>query len=60
MNEGKLLGGVDAGHVNTKAVIIRGEEILGYCTVPTGFDVLVAAQKHSIGALAMPKSCAMN
>jgi predicted CoA-substrate-specific enzyme activase len=44
MNQERLLGGVDAGHVNTKAVIIRGEEILGYCTVPTGFDVIAAAQ----------------
>jgi predicted CoA-substrate-specific enzyme activase len=44
MNKGNILAGVDAGHVNTKAVIIRGEEILGYCTVPTGFDVVAAAQ----------------
>ena len=44
MNKGKILAGVDAGHINTKAVIIRGEEILGYCTVPTGFDVVAAAQ----------------
>jgi predicted CoA-substrate-specific enzyme activase len=44
MNKEEILAGLDAGHVNTKAVIMRGEEILGYCTVPTGFDVVAAAQ----------------
>ncbi len=44
MNKGKILAGLDAGHVNTKAIITRGQEILGYCTVPTGFDVVAAAQ----------------
>ena len=44
MNNGKLLAGLDAGHVNTKALIMRGQDILGYCTVPTGFDVVAAAQ----------------
>jgi predicted CoA-substrate-specific enzyme activase len=44
MNKGKILAGVDAGHVNTKTVLMRGQEILGYCTVPTGFDVAAAAQ----------------
>ncbi len=50
MNKGKILAGLDAGHVNTKAVIMRGEEILGYCTVPTGFDVVAAAQTALNGA----------
>jgi len=44
MNKGKILAGLDAGHVNTKAVIMKGQEILGYCTVPTGFDVVAAAE----------------
>jgi predicted CoA-substrate-specific enzyme activase len=44
MNKEKLLAGIDAGHINTKAIIMRGQEILGYCTVPTGFDVVDAAQ----------------
>jgi predicted CoA-substrate-specific enzyme activase len=44
MNKEKILAGLDAGHVNTKAIIMRGQEILGYCTVPTGFDVVAAAQ----------------
>ena len=44
MNKEKLLAGLDAGHINTKAIIMRGQEILGYCTVPTGFDVVAAAQ----------------
>jgi len=50
MNKGKLLAGLDAGHVNTKAIIMRGQEILGDCTVPTGFDVDAAAQKALNGA----------
>jgi predicted CoA-substrate-specific enzyme activase len=44
LNKGKILAGLDVGHVNTKAVMMRGEEILGYYTVPTGFDVVAAAQ----------------
>ena len=44
MNKGKVLAGLDVGHVNTKTIIMRGEEILGYCAVPTGFDVVAAAQ----------------
>ena len=44
MNKGKILAGLDAGHVTTKAIIMKGQEILGYCTVPTGFDVVAAAQ----------------
>jgi predicted CoA-substrate-specific enzyme activase len=44
MNKGRILAGLDVGHVNTKAVIMRGEEILGYCISPTGFDVTAAAQ----------------
>ncbi len=44
MNKGKLLAGLDAGHVTTKAVLMRGQEILGYATAPTGFDVVAAAQ----------------
>jgi len=44
MNKGKILVGLDVGHVRTKAVLMRGQEILGYATVPTGFDVVAAAQ----------------
>jgi predicted CoA-substrate-specific enzyme activase len=44
LNNEKLLAGLDAGHIRTKAVIMRGWEILGYCTSPTGFDVIAAAQ----------------
>lgn len=43
MNKEKLLAGLDAGHIHTKAVIMRGGEILGYSTVATGFDVVAAA-----------------
>jgi len=44
LNKGKILAGLDVGHVNTKAIIMRGQEILGHSTVPTGFDVAAAAQ----------------
>ncbi len=44
MRKGRLLAGMDAGHIHTKAVIMMGGEILGYCTVPTGYDVTTAAQ----------------
>jgi predicted CoA-substrate-specific enzyme activase len=44
LDKGKVLAGLDVGHVNTKTIIMRGQEILGYCTAPTGFDVVAAAQ----------------
>lgn len=44
MNNGKLLAGIDAGHINTKAVIMKGREILGYAVVPTACNVPAAAQ----------------
>jgi predicted CoA-substrate-specific enzyme activase len=50
MNKGKMLAGLDAGHVNTKAIIMRGQEIFGYCTVPTGFEIVAAAQTALNGA----------
>ncbi|MDD5204911.1 MAG: acyl-CoA dehydratase activase [Desulfobacterales bacterium] len=45
MKKGNFLAGLDAGHIQTKAVIMRGGEVLGYCTAPTRFDVVAAAQK---------------
>jgi predicted CoA-substrate-specific enzyme activase len=44
LNDGKILAGLDVGHVDTKVVIIRGEDVLGYCTAPSGFDVVASAQ----------------
>jgi predicted CoA-substrate-specific enzyme activase len=44
LNKEKILAGLDVGHVNTKAMIMKGQKILGYGTVPTGFDVIAAAQ----------------
>jgi predicted CoA-substrate-specific enzyme activase len=51
LNNGKILVGLDAGHVNTKAVLMRGEEILRYCTEPTGFDPVAAAERALKNAL---------
>lgn len=44
MNKERILAGLDAGHIHTKAVIMRGRDILAYSTVPTRFDVVAAAQ----------------
>jgi predicted CoA-substrate-specific enzyme activase len=44
LNKGRILVGLDVGHVNTKAVLIRGQEILGHSLASTGFDVVAAAQ----------------
>ena len=44
MNNGKIVAGLDAGHIATKALIMNGREILGYHTAPTGFDTVAAAE----------------
>jgi len=51
MNNRNLWAGIDAGHVNTKAVLMREEEILGYAAVPTGFNPADAAEKALNNAL---------
>ncbi len=44
MNKEKILAGLDAGHIHTKVVLMRGDKILGRAAVPTGFDAVAAAQ----------------
>jgi len=44
MTKGKLQAGLDAGHINTKAIIMKDQEVVGYGTAPSGFDVAGAAQ----------------
>jgi predicted CoA-substrate-specific enzyme activase len=44
LNKGDLLAGLDVGHIHTKAVLMKGREILGVATVPTGFEVVAAAE----------------
>jgi (R)-2-hydroxyacyl-CoA dehydratese activating ATPase len=54
LDKGKMLAALDAGHVTTKAVLMKGQDILGYATVPTGFDVVGAAQtalNHALDAV---------
>lgn len=51
MNKGKTLAGLDVGHVTTKAVLMRGQDILGVASVPTGLDVNEAARAALRGAL---------
>ena len=45
MNKEKIFAGFDAGHVRTKAVLVRGQEILGYASTGTGLDAVDAAQR---------------
>lgn len=42
MRNREILAGLDVGHVHTKAIIMRGQEILGYSSAPTGFEVVSA------------------
>jgi predicted CoA-substrate-specific enzyme activase len=51
LDKGNILAGLDAGHVHTKTVLMRGQEILGYSTASTGFDVVAAAQTALTHAL---------
>ncbi len=51
MKNGKIIAGVDSGHIHTKAVIIRGRDILGYATADTGFNVVRAADAALKGAV---------
>jgi predicted CoA-substrate-specific enzyme activase len=44
MKKEKIQAGLDAGHINTKAIIMNGQKVLGYGTAPTGFDIVGAAQ----------------
>jgi predicted CoA-substrate-specific enzyme activase len=51
LNKGNILAGLDIGHVATKSVLMREREILGYSTVPTGFEVAAAAETALENAL---------
>ena len=51
MGNKRIIAGIDAGHLNTKAVIMKEQEILGYSAAPTAFDVVTAAQAALSDAL---------
>jgi len=58
LDKGKMLAGLDIGHITTKAVLMKGQEILGYSTVSTGFDVVAAAQTaldHALNTVGVPR-----
>jgi len=58
LNKGKISAGLDIGHITTKAVLMKGQEILGYSTVSTGFDVVAAAQtalNHALDAVGVSR-----
>jgi len=40
----ETLAGLDIGHVSTKVALMKEREILGYAAVPTGLDVVTAAE----------------
>jgi predicted CoA-substrate-specific enzyme activase len=53
-----MLAGLDVGHINTKTVLMRGEDIVGYATVPTGFDAVAAAETalhHALDTIGVPR-----
>jgi predicted CoA-substrate-specific enzyme activase len=52
LNKEKILAGIDAGHIRTKAVLVKGQEVLGYASAATGFDAADAAEKALNQALA--------
>jgi predicted CoA-substrate-specific enzyme activase len=59
LHKGNILAGLDIGHVSTKAVLMRGQEILGYASVPTGFEVVAAAEaalKNSLQAAGVSRA----
>jgi predicted CoA-substrate-specific enzyme activase len=51
LNKGDILAGLDMGHVATKSVLMREREILAYAAVPTGFEVVAAAETALENAL---------
>ena len=55
MDNEKIFAGIDAGHVRTKAVIVRGQEVLGYASAATGLDPVNAAQRAINQALGAAK-----
>ncbi len=44
MNNEKIVAGIDAGHIRTKAVLVRGNEVLAHAFAATGLDVPEAAK----------------
>ncbi len=50
MNKEKIVAGLDAGHVRTKAVIMKAGEILGTGDVPTEFDAVSAGRAALLDA----------
>jgi predicted CoA-substrate-specific enzyme activase len=52
LNKEKILAGIDAGHIRTKAVLVKGQEVLGYASAATGLDAAGAAEKALNQALA--------
>ena len=47
----KIFVGVDVGAATAKTVILSGGDILGYCIIPTGYDVRQAAEQVTLEAL---------
>jgi len=58
MSRGKVLAGIDAGHVETKAVVMVGGEVLGFGTAATRFSVIAAARtalERALGEAGTPR-----
>ncbi len=52
MNKEKIFAGIDAGHIRTKAVLVKGGQVLSYASAATGLDVPEAARNALNQALA--------
>jgi predicted CoA-substrate-specific enzyme activase len=48
-----IVAGIDAGHVNTKAVLVRGTELVGFSVVPTRFNPATASERVMVEAMAI-------
>jgi len=51
LDKAKILAGIDIGHITTKAVLMKGQDILGYALAPTACDVAAAAETALNNAL---------
>ncbi len=52
MSRPEIVAGIDAGHVHTKAIVMRGHDLLGAGSAPTRLDPISAAQAALDEALA--------
>ncbi len=52
MSKPDVFAGIDAGHIDTKAVVMRGQQVIGYGCAPTRLDPAAAARDSLQQAMA--------